>query len=108
MFINWSSKIVPTNGTNLMKPNYSVDRFVQMEYDQAILDSCTRSKRCASLEKVIGVVPANEPLMVKLNIERKMILNYESYDMCKYLCLRFDVVYIGLCLSNCWRLSMVA
>ena len=30
----------------MMKPNSSVDRFVQMEYDQAILDSCTRSESC--------------------------------------------------------------
>ena len=71
MFLNWSLKVVPTNNAKLMKPNSSIDTFIQMEYDQAILDSCTISKRCASLEKVTGMVPANEPLMVKLNIERE-------------------------------------
>ena len=28
--------------------------------------------------------------------------------MCLYLFLRFDVVYIGINLFSCWRLSMVA
>ena len=42
-----------------------------MEYDQAILDSCTRSKRCAFIGKVAGVMPANEPPMVKLNTEKE-------------------------------------
>ena len=71
MFLNWTSKVVPTDSAKLMKPNSLVDRFVQMEYDQAILDSCTRSKRCASLGKVTGVVLANEPPMVKLNTGRE-------------------------------------
>ena len=71
MFLNWTSKVVPTNGAKLMKPNSLVDRFVQMEYDQAILDSYTRSKRCASLGKFTSMVLANKPLMVKLNTGRE-------------------------------------
>ena len=70
-FLNWTSKVIPTDGAKLMKPNSLVDRFVQMEYDQVILDSCTRSRRCAFLGKVTGMVPANEPPMVKLNTERE-------------------------------------
>ena len=71
MFLNWTLKVVSTDGAKLMKPNPLVDKFVQMEYDQAIMDSCTRSKRCASLGKVTGVVLANEPPMLKLNTGRE-------------------------------------
>lgn len=54
-----------------MKPNFSVDKYVQIEYAQATLDSCTRSKNCVSIGKVTGMVPANERPMVKSKTERE-------------------------------------
>ena len=36
-----------------------------------------------------------------------MLIRTENVMMCLYLCLRFDVVYIGLCFSSCWGPSMV-
>ena len=54
-----------------MKPNFSVDKYVQIKYGQATLDSCTRSKNCVSIGKVTGMVPASEPPMVKSKTERE-------------------------------------
>ena len=51
-----------------MKPNSSIDRFVQMEYGQKNLESYTKPRSGVSLESVIGVVPANKPLMFKSSI----------------------------------------
>ena len=36
-------------------------------YDQKNLASCTRARNCVSLGKVTGVMPANEPPMIKSN-----------------------------------------
>ena len=52
-----------------MKLNSSVDRFVQMEYDQMNLEYCTGLTNCDSLGKVTNVVPANEPPIIKSNSE---------------------------------------
>lgn len=41
--------------------------FVQMEYDQKSLAFYTRARNSVSLIKVTGVVPANEPPMIKSN-----------------------------------------
>ena len=80
-----------------MKPNSSVDRFVQMEYGQKNLESCTKPRSCVSLKRVTGVVPANEPPMIKSSTgeenDNELI---GLWKMCMYLFLRSDVVYIGL------------
>ena len=92
-----------------MKLNSSVDRFVQMEYGQKNLESCTKPKSCVSLERVTRVVPANEPSMIKLSTREENDNELMGlWKMCMYLLLRSNVVYIGFNLSSRWRLSMVA
>ena len=55
------------------------------------------------------MVPTNKPPMIKSSIERDKMVRIESVnDVCMYLCLGYKVIYIGLCLSSHWRLSMEA
>ena len=54
-----------------MKPNSSVDMFIQTESDKNEFNTCNRITMDVPPSKVTNVVPANEPPMIKQDIERE-------------------------------------
>ena len=54
----------------MMKPNSSVDRFVQMECDQGLRVSA-QDQRIVSLGKITSMVPTNVLLIVKSDTKRE-------------------------------------
>ena len=67
-----------------MKPNSSVDELVQIVYDKDGLKPYTKTKKDVPLGKVTGVVPANDPPMIKsiARIEYQWIRSIKNNDFC--------------------------
>lgn len=55
----------------MIKPNLSIDMFVQTEFDENKFETYNRITMDVSPSKVIGVVLANEPPMIKSDVERE-------------------------------------